>query len=238
MFSIDDNTDFKADFVLATLLDPNIPASTTSAPTNIAPSTSRGGIGRQRQAVSAREKVLQNGRRRRPERRVANEEGPTRCEGDDEAVDEWYNPFSRHDGREETERNNTTQSADRTTHIRNPVSHPLPSTGGHSSSRRDGDGEMVGMRGGDGGRVLAGSECGDVRECGGEEREGGRCDEVIGVDTADPLNALFGEENMMDVGEEGEGGWDVRGFRMDLQPVPNTTSRDDRSGTCIYVCTY
>ena len=233
--------------------------------------------------------MVQNGRGGRHRRRVANDEGLTRRDGDNESVDEWCNPFERQERTEEGE-SQPTQSGSRTTRIKSPTSHSLETTSGRGSRsvrtdshcdlrdggvRSDGGdgvrsdcgggvrsdcgdgvrsdgGDGVRSDGGDGVRigddgyrVLSRGDGGDVMEGGGGVRGGGvpggsgvRDGGVPGGGGAmtDPLNALFGEENMADVGEEGEEGWDVRGFGMNLQPAPTTTTTIDLSGTVHVTC--
>ena len=228
VFSIDDSSDFQADFVLATLLG----STSTYTESGVQqakivsanlpsrhPSIVRG----RKNSSNRQNKVMQNGRGKQS----VNEEGPSHYN-----EDEWNHPFSipardlnSAQGRERDVQatSNTKNSAGNSSTSTSSQSglHSTTQNGSsrHSVSRipSDGSGEDVMV---EGGYV---EEDGEGR--GGERGSGGV------TQVSDPLDALFGEENMMDVaGEEGEGGgWEGGGgaFGMVSRPLVTTTHREE-----------
>lgn len=225
VFSIDDSSDFQADFVLATLLG-STSASTESggqqAQTvsanlpNKHPSTVRG----RKNSTTRQNKVMQNGRGKRS----VNEECPSRYN-----EDEWNHPFSipardlnSAQGRErDVQTTSTTKNSARNMSTTASSQRGLHSTPQDVRSRHSVSGDSGGED-----VMVEGGWVGEEGEGRGDERESGGV-----VQVSDPLDALFGEENMMDVaGEEGEGGgWEGGGggFGMVPHPLITTTHREE-----------
>ena len=241
MFSIDDGSDFKVDFVLATLLDPTSGTTATSShQTHRPPSTNTHASVRRRETSSnsthLQKKAMQNGRTHDR----TNEEGNTRHH-DEAAEDEWSHPFSRAESsrvrrrRREGRDGQMSMRGEPHTHqsTENSSNHPISATGG------SGDGSQLASTsihssslsrapppGGAGGDVMVMEGVGEKGREGevcGERGSGGGCDSGGGGGFVDPLDALFGEENMMDVGE---GGWEGGGFGMEPQADTTATHRE------------
>lgn len=213
MFSIDDSSDFQADFVLATLLG-SASASTENGlqqaetiSANV-PKKQPSSVRQRKNSAVRQNKVMQNGRGKRS----INEEGPSHYN-----EDEWNHPFSipARDlnpvhGREG---NDQSISSRKSGPARTNSTSTAPDMAGSSQVKCGSVDEDVMM---DGGCVEEGE-----REEGGDKRESGGV-----VQVSDPLDALFGEENMMDVAEEEEGGG---GFGMIPQPLQASTTHTEKS---------
>ena len=213
VFSIDESTDFKADFVLATLSD----STATSASTthhhhhHIASSTATTHTHTLRQKKSTStavqsNKVVQNGRGRRG----TNGEGLPRHDRDNETVeDEWSHPFSR-PARDMSRRGREGERiAPGHTALTTSSRSSQPASAGRHSNLLDGRNRHSVSHHGGVGEVMMEGVCEGER---GEEEEEGRGEAGSGggrsgsvPQVVDPLDALFGEENMMDVAEGGGG---------------------------------
>ena len=224
VFSIDDEAEFKADFVLATLNDIDPATSATNGTSTTNTHTTSATTVRQKPAShKKKEATRHSGRGRR--RAVVNGQGLTRNGCEEKSIeDEWSNPFSRSSGdrarereRERTGENTSRERVD--TERSSEDSSSLQQTG--SRLREEESVEVAG-------RVsdiqTSAGACGEVVEGGGGDM--------------DHLDALFGEENMMDVGEGGweEGGWG-RGFATDKQ-THNSEPQHPHSGDSIHLYVY
>ena len=162
-------------------------------------------------AIAEKNEAILNGRRR-------NEEGLTHCDGRNGQTtieDEWSHPFSRSGVNERGRgRDNHTRQ---TTQTKQRSPHELTrsvtdcTTGDHTTTNTEGGDSRYHTEAG----LVSQRERGEDGMMGEgrleERREGGFEGEGRGGED-DPLEALFGDENMMDVGEAGEGGWE-RGER-------------------------
>ena len=225
VFSIDDEAEFKADFVLATLndIDPATTSATNGTSTTNTHTTSATTVRQKPASHKKKEATRHSGRGRR--RAVVNGQGLTRNGCEEKSIeDEWSNPFSRSSGdrarereRERTGENTSRERVD--TERSSEDSSSLQQTG--SRLREEESVEVAG-------RVsdiqTSAGACGEVVEGGGGDM--------------DHLDALFGEENMMDVGEGGweEGGWG-RGFATDKQ-THNSEPQHPHSGDSIHLYVY
>ena len=262
VFSIDDSSDYKADFVLATLLVDSTTSASTTQRHHSAGTTSSSIHSAARQKRNAGSTVLngvaENGR----ERRGANEVGLTRSEEDNETIEEDKWSFLSGPGRgrssgrggrgrasergrvlpHRTSRNSkqigihtaseSSLSQHQTTSDHISQRHVSPGHRGSHASQQSDDGGGVMMEVVDGDREEGG--------WGGKESERGRRDGAVSQ-VLDPLDILFGEENAMDVGEEGRGGWEGEGggggFGMVPPPVAAARSSIGEPKGGILLCT-
>ncbi|CAI8044033.1 Cell cycle checkpoint control protein RAD9B [Geodia barretti] len=224
VFSIDATTEVKADFVLATLQDVADPTNpiTNGTTAHSDSSTNAAGVRGKNAAHRQREQTRQNTRGRR--RGTANGPGLTRRQdrGRGSVEDEWSHPFSSSNSRstkEDRERTSEERLASvESVHRSSEAYHSTPSrqrmADARSRSSRTseehctlGDAVMV-------------EEDGHVTGDGA----GGEGVTMVEEGEADPLDALFGEENMMDVGE---GGWEGgRGGDFAAEGRPRSSSSE------------
>ena len=259
VFSIDDSSDYKADFVLATLLvDSATSASTTqrhNSASTTASSTHSAARQKRNTGSTALNRVAENGR----ERRGANEEGFTRSEEYNETIEEDKWSFSSGPGRGRSSgRGGGGRASERGralphrtlrnskqigTHTASESSlSQLQTTSDHISQRHVSPGHRgsrASQQSDEGGGVMMEMVDGDREEggWGGRESERGRRDGAVSQ-VLDPLDILFGEENAMDVGEggwEGEGGGG--GFGVVPPPVAAARSSTGEPKGGILLCT-
>ena len=201
VFSIDEETDFTADFVLATLMHFDHGTSANNGPSstsNTHTATSTTATARRKHPIHQhthqhKEVTRHNGSRARRKGNV-NGQGFTRREGENEksVEDEWTNPFFQ-------ARGDPTRVGGRDGEMEGSEGMDMQRSGEResrlqpSSTRESGEIDA----GADSFRQVShvSGACGDDVMMG--EGEG-----------VDPIDALFGEENMMDVAGEEWGGWE------------------------------
>lgn len=242
--------------MLATLQDVD-PANPVSNGTSTSSHTTTNTTVRQKNTTQRQREPSRQNTRGKKKRGAANGRGLTRHrdQGSGSVEDEWTHPFSRSDDHSTNrmeERQSSSQerprasveTARRSTSSGPQVYHSTPyrklttdtsssSTGEQASQRtpsedvshgaRGDSVTMVDKAGGGGGGVAMGEE------------EGG-CGEAD-----DPLDALFGEENMMDVGEGGwegggGGGWGGGGFSAQPSSTGHSQPQHPPSGKPTSLC--
>ena len=211
--------------MLATLQDVADPTNpiTNGTTAHSESSTNTAGVRGKNAAHRQREQTRQNTRGRR--RGTANGQGLTRRQdrGRGSVEDEWSHPFSSSNSRstkEDRERTSEERLASvESVHRSSEAYHSTPSrqrmADARSRSSRTSEEHCT-----PGGDAVVVEEDGHVTGDGA----GGEGVTMVEEGEADPLDALFGEENMMDVGE---GGWEGgRGGDFAAEGRPRSSSSE------------
>ena len=168
---------------------------------------------------------MANGTRNRgpgSRRRSSNEEGPTRSDGNSKKTleDEWNHPFSTPSsvsGRGRGRGRGRESAAQPTAQSREGNGHEPCANAELTTSREHTASQERGGSGETGHSSQREGRRGDTMEGEGGLEEGFDGEGGGGGGEDDPLDALFGDENMMDVAEAGEeGGWEGVGCRWEM----------------------